>query len=114
PSLDLRASPRLTGFITDIIGRAGQRADELALRAVEATDGGAETFASFLLLQALNRWTPVLAHLNALPAAHPERLFETFVGMAGELSTLTRADRKPPAFPRYDHENLQASFEPVF
>lgn len=114
PSLDLRASPRLTGFIADIIGRAGQRADELAVRAVEATDGGAETFASFLLLQALNRWTPVLAHLDALPAAHPERLFETFVSMAGELATLTRADRKAPVFPRYDHENLQATFEPVF
>jgi type VI secretion system protein ImpJ len=91
-----------------------QRAEELAVRAVEATDGGSETFASFLLLQVLNRWLPMLRHLEALPTVHPERLFETLVGMAGELATLIRPDRKPPALPLYDHENPQLCFEPVF
>ena len=114
PSLDIRASTRLSGFLADIIGRVEQRVEELALRAAEATDGGAETFASFLLLQALNRWAPQLAHLTSLPGTHPERLYETFVGMAGELATLTRADRKPQAFPVYDHEALQPTFEPVY
>ncbi len=113
PMLDARGSARLDGFITDIIGRADQRVDELALRAVEAVEGGSETFASFLLLQALNRWTPVLAHLRALPNLHPERLYETFVSMAGELATLTSPDRRPPRFLPYDHLNLQACFEPV-
>jgi type VI secretion system protein ImpJ len=114
PVLDIRASQRLAGFLSDIIGRAEQRVDELATRAVEATEGGSETFVSFLLLQALNRWTPLLRHLQTLPTVHPERLYEVFVGMAGELSTLTRADRKPPPFPIYKHEDLQATFEPVF
>ncbi len=114
PCLDIRASPRLSGFLSDIVGRAGQRIDELSLRAAEATDGGAETFASFLLLQALNRWSAQLGHLAALPAVHPERLYEAFLGMAGELATLTRADRRPPPFPAYNHEKLQATFEPVF
>jgi type VI secretion system protein ImpJ len=114
PCLDIRASPRLAGFLTDIVGRADQRIDELSVRAVEATDGGAETFASFLLLQALNRWTQVLKHLIALPMVHPERLYETFVAMAGELATLTRPDRRPPPFPAYKHEDLQLTFEPVF
>ena len=112
PSLDIRAAGRLAGFLNDIIGRADQRVEELALRAVEATDGGAETFASFLLLQALNRWTPVLAHLRNLPMVHPERLYEVFVSMAGELATLVRSDyRRPPQFKPYDHENLQLTFE---
>jgi type VI secretion system protein ImpJ len=114
PAMDLRASARLNGFLTDIIGRTEQRSDELALRAVEATEGGSETFASFLLLQALNRWAPKLQHLVALPTVHPERLYEAFVGFAGELCTFTREDRRPPDFPRYDHQNLQATFEPVF
>lgn len=114
PALDIRACVRLKGGLTDIFSRAEQRADELALRAVEATDGGSETFASFLLLQALNRWCPMLQHLDSLPTVHPERLFEMLVGLAGELATLTRPERKPPPFPRYDHENLQATFEPVF
>lgn len=115
PVLDVRASPRLAGMLNDIIGRADQRVDELADRAVEATDGGAETFASFLLLQALNRWVPLLKHVRSLPAVHPERLYQEFVAMAGELATLTRPDhRRPPAFPLYDHENLQVPFEAVF
>jgi type VI secretion system ImpJ/VasE family protein len=114
PSLDMDASPRLSGGLSDIIGRAGQRADELAVRAVEATDGGSDTFASFLLLQALNRWLPVLEHLKHLPTVHPERLYEALTSAAGELATLIRAERKPPALPRYDHENPQTCFEPVF
>lgn len=115
PTLDIRASPRLSGFLKDIIGRADQRVDELADRAVEATDGGAETFASFLLLQALNRWTPVLAHLQSLPTVHPERLYEVFVSMAGELATLVNSDaRRAPKFPPYNHEDLEATFEMVY
>jgi len=113
-ALDIRASVRLSGFLTDIVGRANQRVEELSMRAVEATEGGSETFASFLLLQALNRWTPLLTHLSSLPTVHPERLYEAFVGMAGELSTLVRPDRRPPPFPLYNHEDLQATFEPVF
>jgi len=113
PLLDIRASGRLSGFLSDIIGRSAQRIEELALRAVEATEGGVETFANFLLLQALNRWKGQLDHLSALPMVHPERLYEAFLGMAGELATLTHSDRRPPSFPAYDHERLRETFEPV-
>jgi type VI secretion system ImpJ/VasE family protein len=112
-ALDVAASPRLTGVLADIIGRAEQRIDELALRAVEATDGGTETIANFLLLQMLNRCQAQLAHLAALPMLHPERLYEALLGMAGELATLTRGERRPPAFPAYDHQRLQSCFEPL-
>jgi type VI secretion system protein ImpJ len=114
PTMDIAASRRLKGGLSDIIGRAEQRIDELARRAVQSTDGGSETFASFLILQALNRWMAVMVHLDSLPMLHPERLYETLVGLAGELATLTREERRPPPFPRYDHENLQPTFEPVF
>lgn len=114
PTLDIDAAARLTGGLSDIIGRAAQRAEELALRAVEATDGGSDTFASFLLLQTLNRWLPVLEHVQFLPTVHPERLYQNLVSMAGELATLIRPERKPPPLPRYDHENPQTCFDPVF
>lgn len=114
PSLSIDAARRLKGGLTDIIGRAEQRAEELALRAVEATDGGSETFSSFLLLQALNRWVPMLQHLEGLPNVHAERLYESLIGLSGELATLIRAERKPPPLPRYDHENPQICFDPVF
>ncbi|WP_425229576.1 type VI secretion system baseplate subunit TssK [Sphingomonas sp.] len=114
PTLDIAASQRLSAGLTDIIGRAEQRADELALRAVETVEGGADSFASFLLLQALNRWIPMLEHLEGLPTIHPERLYESLIGFAGELATMIRQERKAPAMPRYDHENPQACFDPVF
>ena len=114
PTLDMDAATRLSGGLSDIAGRAAQRADELAVRAVEATDGGSDTFASFLLLQALNRWLPVMEHLQFLPTVHPERLYETLISMAGELATLIRPERKAPALPRYDHENPQTCFDPLF
>jgi type VI secretion system protein ImpJ len=112
--LDARASVRLAGMMTDIVGRAGQRVGDLALRAVENIEGGQDAFKRYLMLQSLNRWTPMLTHLSTLPSLHPERLYETFLGMAGELATMVRADRKPAAFPSYDHENQQACFEPVY
>jgi type VI secretion system protein ImpJ len=112
--LDIAASSVLSGWLDDIAGRAESRVDELAERSAESADGGAETFASFLLLQALNRWLPVLEHLRVCRTVHPERLYEVFLSMSGELSTFTRAERKPPKFPRYDHEDLKTCFEPVF
>ena len=114
PTLDIAAAARLKGGLTDIAGRAQQRADELALRAVEATEGGSDTFASFLLLQALNRWLPVMQHLGHLPSVHPERLYECLIAMAGELATLIRPDRRAPPLPLYDHEDPRTCFEPVF
>ncbi|WP_374945109.1 type VI secretion system baseplate subunit TssK [Sphingomonas sp.] len=113
PVLDIRASPALAGFLTDVIGRLDSRQDELSLRAVEGAEGGTETFAAYLLLQLLNRWQPELRHLSRLDRVHPERLFTAFVGFAGELATFTRADRRPTAFPDYDHEALELCFKPV-
>ena len=114
PAQDIAASRPLKNGLVDILGRCEQRADELALRAVEATDGGAETFASFLLLQALNRWIPVLKHLDSLPVVHPERLFGDLSSLAGEIATLIKPERRAPALPPYDHEDLRGCFDPLF
>lgn len=112
PTIDIRAV-RLRGVVADLVGRSEQMVGELALRAAETTEGGQDTYKAFLLLQSLNRWTAILNHLQSMPAIHPERLFENLVGMAGELSTLTRKERRPPPLPTYDHENLQGTFDPV-
>ncbi len=113
PAQDIRACERLKGWLTDIFRKSDLRVEELALRSVEAVSAGTDSVTGFLLLQALNRWCPMLKHLDSLPVVHPERLYESFVGMAGELATLVTPERRPPSFPEYDHENLQATFEPV-
>jgi type VI secretion system ImpJ/VasE family protein len=113
PCLDIRPT-RLFDMLTDLLGRTEQQTEVLALRAAEATEGGSDTFASFLTLQCLNRWSPVLTHLQQLPAVHPERLFETLAALYGDLATLATPERRPSPLPRYDHEDLQATFEPLF
>jgi type VI secretion system protein ImpJ len=112
PSLDLRASQTLAGFIIDILGRLEQRQDEVSLRAAEPS-AGTNSDAMFLLLIALNRWQPVLRHLARLDRVHPERLFASFLAFAGELATFTSAERRPQSFPDYDHENLELCFRPL-
>ncbi|MDE8653715.1 type VI secretion system baseplate subunit TssK [Novosphingobium album (ex Liu et al. 2023)] len=113
PALDIAASHALKHGLEDILGRCEQRANELAMRAVEATDGGSDTFGSFLLLQSLNRWIPVLRHLDSLPLVHPERLYEELASLAGEIATMIRSDRKAPLLPPYQHENLRGTFGPL-
>lgn len=112
PSLDCRDTPRLTGFITELQGLLKQRAEAIATR-LGAEQGGSGEIGDFMLLQVINRYTPLFAHLSQLPRFHPESLYATCATLAGELSTFTSAGKLPPAFPTYDHEDLSASFEPL-
>jgi type VI secretion system protein ImpJ len=64
------------------------------------------------MLQAINRWQPLFGHLAAA-GVHPETAFANLVSLTGELSTFARANHRPPPFPTYDHDDLQATFAPV-
>lgn len=112
-SLTLEAHPALIGIVDDIGGRASARADELAKRAVAKIEAGAETLTSFLMLQALNRWTPLFKHLRTCPGHHPETLYGILVQIAGEMATFTTTARRPPVFPDYDHLDLRRCYAPV-
>lgn len=110
--VNCQASPRLSGFITELQGLLHARGETLAARVSDAGRGAAE-IADFLLLQAVNRYEPLVAHLAELDGLHPEDLYRNLVTMAGELATLTSANRRPPEFPVYRHHDLRATFEPV-
>ncbi len=107
------AAGRLATFLLELQGLLHQRAEALAARAVASGRGGAAEIADFLMLQIVNRYEPVVAHLAAGPALHPEDLYRLTLEITGELSTLTAASRRPPQFPAYRHDALRASFEPV-
>lgn len=112
-SLTLEAHADLAGIVDDIGGRAIARAEELSKRAVAKIEAGTESLTSFLLLQALNRWTPLFAHLKSCDGQHPEHLFAFLLEVAGEMSTFTTDKRRPPDFPVYDHLDLRRCFQPV-
>jgi len=111
--LQCTAAPRLATFLAELQGLLHQRAEALAARAVASGRGGAAEIADFLMLQSVNRYEPVIAHLAAATSCHPEDLYRLMIEIAGDLSTLTSPSRRPAQFPGYRHEFLRQSFEPV-
>ena len=112
-ALKTSAAGRLTTFLLEMQGLLHQRAEALAARAVASGRGGASEIADFLMLQIINRYEPVVAHLASSPSLHPEELFRLALEITGELSTLTATSRRPPQFPTYRHDALRATFDPV-
>jgi len=112
PCLDCRVSPRLSGFIKEIEGLLHHRGEALAARLSDPGKGVAEV-ADFLLLQLVNRFEPLLAHLGSVGTLHPERFYATALQLAGELATFTSSSKRPPAFAVYHQQQLQETFEPV-
>ncbi|AYV45126.1 type VI secretion system baseplate subunit TssK [Caulobacter flavus] len=113
PCLDIQPT-RLAGYAEHLLARANQQIASLATMAVANIDAGRDALVDFLTLQALNRWGQVLTHLSATRSIHPERLYETFVAMLGDLSGLRENARRvetPP--PPYDHKHLAETFEPI-
>ena len=113
PALDCQAVPRLYDFLKELVGLFHQRGDALAGRVSESGRGGRAEIADFMLLQAVNRFEPMMAHYASSQGLHPESFFQAAVAMAGELATFSSKSRRPVQFPTYNHDDLAASFAPV-
>ncbi|MBK1705550.1 type VI secretion system baseplate subunit TssK [Halochromatium glycolicum] len=107
------AAARLQGFIDELERLLRHRCEALAGRVAEASRGGNAEITDFMLLTVVNRYLPVLSHYRSLDPLHPVTLYRELIGIAGELATFTRQEKRPIAFPEYQHDNLQAAFEPV-
>jgi type VI secretion system protein ImpJ len=113
PCLSIAAVPLLSAFATELQGLLNHRAEALAARLAQPGMRGASEMANLLLLMVTNRFAPILAHHAAAPLQHPKEFHELLVGVAGELATFTSQRRRPPDFPAYKHDDLQATFAPV-
>ena len=109
-----RAAPRLQAMLTELLGLLRQRAEMLAGRVAASSQGGAGEIADFLMLQIVNRHSPVAWHFTESQHVHPETFYRFALGLAGELATLTLDSRLPAELQPYHHGNLQPSFESVF
>jgi type VI secretion system protein ImpJ len=115
PVLVSSASGVLSGFINQLQGLLHHRSEALAGRVSETATRGAAEIADYLLLQLCNRYEPLVTHLAAtVGQLHPEQFYQLAVSLAGELATFTETRKRPAAFPPYRHEDLQATFRPVF
>lgn len=113
PILDAQVSQVLSGLLTEIVGLLNHRGEAIASRVSGLENGTGSEITDMMMLQTINRWQPIFTHLASASFVHPEQLFVSAVGLAGELATFTAANHRPPAFPVYDHERLQPTFAPV-
>lgn len=111
--LNARQTGNLSTFMTEVQGLLHQRGDALAARAVASGRSGSAEIADFLMLQAVNRYEPLVAHFAGSALVHPEDFYRLCLEIIGDLSTLTTESRRPPKLPVYQHTNLRASYEPV-
>jgi type VI secretion system protein ImpJ len=109
----VRAANRLAAFTSELLGLLHQRGEALAGRVAATGRGAAAEFAEFLMLQAINRYEPVVAHFAEAGDVHPESLFDLCLSAAGELATFTATSKRPPKLAAYRHDHLRESFDPV-
>ncbi|WP_295453232.1 type VI secretion system baseplate subunit TssK [uncultured Thiodictyon sp.] len=113
PCLELCAAPRLTGFLEEVTGLMHRQAEARAGRVRGGGRGAVSDWADFLMLQLINRSEPLAIHLGRIQGLHPEPLYRFLLGLAGELATYAADNKRPPDFPPYRHDDLDASFTPL-
>jgi type VI secretion system protein ImpJ len=113
PTLDCAAAKNLAGFIAEIQGLLHHRGEALGGRVADSGTKGVAEIADFMLLQVVNRWEPLFAHMEGAQNIHPETFYGAALQLAGELATFTAQNKRPPAFPRYRHDDLAATFTPL-
>lgn len=100
-------------YCKELHGLLKQRGSALEERLIQPGRGGVGEVGDFLMLQYINRWEPAVEHWVRTRTAHPERLFDDLLKMAGELATFTREQRRPAPMPAYDHDDLRSCFPPL-
>jgi type VI secretion system protein ImpJ len=113
PLLTCSAHPVATGWIDRVIGWIDNKLEELARYATDPTAGGGLQSVDYFVLQLLNRHVNVLKHFRYSGYVHPERVYEEFLRLAGELATFATAERRARQYPAYDHDELENVFNPL-
>lgn len=113
PVLCSRRQEVLAGAVREVAGLLVQRGEALAQRMTAPGRGGIAEISDFLLLQVVNQWQPLLGHFMTLDGLHPERLYSALLALAGVLASYSATTRRPPDFPRYDHDDLATTFRAV-
>lgn len=108
------AAPRLASFLRELNGLLHQRGEAIGGRVTAGGRGATAEVADYLMLQAINRFEPVAAHLAQSGDVHPEDLFCFAASLAGELATYTLPAKRPNPLEPYRHDDLRATFDPLF
>ena len=111
--LDCHATPKLSGFLTELAGLLHHRGESIAGRLADTKRGGTAEIADYMMLQLINRLEPMTNHLVHINGLHPLTMYAETLQMVGELSTFVTKTKRPPGFDGYLHDNLQKTFVPL-
>jgi len=62
----------------------------------------------------VNRCEPMVQHFTEVDGIHPQDLYQYLISLAGELTTFTSVEKRPPTFVPYRHDQLRESFMAIF
>jgi len=113
PVTAVQESTVLSGFLRELSGLLHHRGEALAARLSAPGRGGVSEVADFMILQLVNRFEPLIAHLAQLHTLHPERLYAELLMLAGDFTTFTRDSRRPSDYAPYNHDDLTGCFTPL-
>lgn len=105
--------PWLFNWVEKIMSLCNIRSQNLAERLTAQTGKNQEAaeVSDYLLLQLLNRYTPLLQHHFKLNTSPPLELYTLFLSFAGELATFVRPKtRLPSIVPNYIHLDPYLNF----
>ncbi|PCK09649.1 MAG: type VI secretion system baseplate subunit TssK [Alteromonadaceae bacterium] len=108
--VDVKASKRLSGFLTELVGLVRYRAESIAGRLADTRRGGTAEISDYMMLQLLNRTEPHAAHLASIEGLHPIQMYGEVLQLVGEFSTFVAKTKRPPEFAPYLHGNLSDTF----
>jgi len=110
---DINAATVIKNFIAELIGLLDYRAESIANRVTTSNQSSTAEITDFMLLQLINRYTPILKHLTNLKGVHPLNLYQKLTELTGELSTFMHQIRRPTKLPIYQHDDLSQTFSPL-
>lgn len=102
--LSISSAPALLRVLADLVEGVSQRAESIAGRIGKPDQNGVADVSDFLLLQALNRYTPLLRHYKRMTVLHPEEIYRLFIQITGELATFISESKLAPDLSAYDHD----------
>ena len=114
PALSLQAAPRLRLLLDHLLDALQAKVNALQGHMREPSRNVIEfrsgDVSSFWLLHTASHAVAMLMHYARNPELHPERLFESLLGLAGALMTYSK-HYALSNLPAYHHDDLGASFD---
>ncbi len=113
PTLNCHTNPRLTSYLSDLLGLLQQRSQLLSQHLTEAGRAGVSEILDFLLLQLLNRYHGFTHHVSHQTLVHPEQIFVEWLKLSSDLTTFSTDRTLGKNIPQYHHDDLDGSFRPL-